>query len=218
MIFSRLRLKISWTSIAKVFGSAVVIFSFLTLLGGTYFVGVIQGYKLGRSDSAGYFASIISQLASYTPLVPKKETVFVYVSPTSEPRQTTTFPQSVSWGGPELWAAVNKRRIEFGVNPLVQRDELCTIASIRLNEQLELGRLDNHEGFTEMKERRPDLAWIFEKYSTLAEFLAQGGKSASETVSLWENTLGHKKLLTGGEFVWGCIYAQDTFAVAITAY
>ncbi len=99
-----------------------------------------------------------------------------------------------------------------------QRDELCTISSIRLNELLELEKLDAHEGFTNLEERRPDLAWIFEKYSTIAEFLAQGGDTPQETVSLWENTLGHKKLLTGGEYVWGCIYAQNSFAVAITAF
>jgi uncharacterized protein YkwD len=62
------------------------------------------------------------------------------------------------------------------------------------------------------------LKWIFEKYSVVAEFLAMGGDSPQETVSLWDNTLGHKKLLDGGEYVWGCIYAQSTFAVAITAY
>jgi len=124
----------------------------------------------------------------------------------------------VSWGGPELWAAVNKRRTELGVNPLSQKDELCTIASIRLNELLDLGKLDGHVGFSNLEERRADLKWIFDKYSNMAEFLAVGGKTPEETVSLWENTLGHKKLLTGGEYVWGCIYAQNTFAVAITAF
>ena len=69
-----------------------------------------------------------------------------------------------------------------------------------------------------MAERRPDLKWIFDKYSTIAEFLAYGGLTPSETVGLWDNTLGHKKLLNGGEFVWGCVYAQNTFAVAISAY
>lgn len=209
------KLKIAWRLIAKVFASASAIFFLFLLLGGVYFVGVLQGYKLGQADIEGRIASIIEQLSllSASPLGSEE-----IPSPTQIPAPKKTTPQSISWGGPELWAAVNKRRTEFGVNPLNQRDELCTIASIRLNEQLEKGTLDNHEGFTNLKDRRPDLAWIFEKYSTIAEFLAQGGDTASETVALWENTLGHKKLLTGGEFVWGCIYAQNTFAVAITAY
>jgi len=138
--------------------------------------------------------------------------------PSQTPTPTITKVKK-SWGGPELWEEVNKKRqLVYGVNPLIQRDELCTIASIRLNELLEIGKLDGHEGFTKLKEKRPELSWIFERYSTIAEFLAQGGETASETVSMWENTLGHKKLLSGGEFVWGCIYAQNTFAVAIAAY
>ena len=123
-----------------------------------------------------------------------------------------------TWGGPQLWEAVNKRRQELGVNPLQNREELCTIAAIRLNDLLELGKLDGHEGFSNFQDRRKDLVWILDKYGTVAEFLAYGGQTAQETVSLWENTMGHKKLLSGGEYVWGCIYAQNTFAVAIAAY
>ena len=123
----------------------------------------------------------------------------------------------ITWTGPELWEAVNERRTQLGVNPLGQKDELCTIASIRLNELLELGKLDGHEGFSALPEKREDLAWIFDKYN-LSEILLSGAQTPRDAVSLWENTLGHKKLLTGGEYVWGCIYAQNSFAVAITAY
>lgn len=122
-----------------------------------------------------------------------------------------------TWGGPELWEAVNKKRQENGVNPLDSKAEICTIAAIRLNELLSLGSLDGHEGFSNMPENRPDLRPIFEKYN-LTEFLVSGAQDPAEAVSSWENTLGHKKLLTGGEYVWGCIYAQSGFAVAITAY
>ncbi len=121
-----------------------------------------------------------------------------------------------TWGGPELWAAVNKRRVEMGVNPLSQREELCTIASIRLNELLELGKLDNHAGFEPLL-NRPDLAWIHQKYN-IAEFLVYGYSTPAESVAAWENTLGHRELLAGGQYVWGCVYAQDTFGVAIAAY
>lgn len=126
--------------------------------------------------------------------------------------------KKISWTGPELWAAVNKRRVEFGVNPLNNASELCTIAAIRLNDLLDLGKLDGHEGFGKMPENREDLKWIFEKYNSVSEFLLSGAETTSQAVSMWENTLGHKKLLDGGEYVWGCIYAQEGFAVAITAY
>lgn len=122
----------------------------------------------------------------------------------------------VTWGGPELWAAVNKRRQELGVNPLNQKEELCTIASIRLNQLLELGKLDGHAGF-EPTLNRPDLVWIKGKYN-LSEFLVVGYPTPQDTVAAWEHTLGHKELLSGGQYVWGCVYSQDTFGVAIAAY
>ncbi len=128
----------------------------------------------------------------------------------------TIVKQKITWGGPELWEAVNKRRVEFGVNKLNKKDELCTIASIRLNQLLELNKLDGHAGFKPVLDRS-DLKWISEKYN-ISEFLAQGYSTPEETVSGWENTLGHRGLLTGGEYVWGCVYAQNSFAVAISAY
>ncbi len=128
----------------------------------------------------------------------------------------TTAKQKITWGGPELWEAVNKRRVEFGVNKLSRKDELCTIASIRLNQLLELGKLDGHAGFKPVLDRS-DLKWISEKYN-ISEFLAQGYSTPEETVKGWENTLGHRGLLTGGEYVWGCVYSQNSFAVAISAY
>jgi hypothetical protein len=126
--------------------------------------------------------------------------------------------RNVDWGGPQVWEAVNSRRSQLGVNPLDLRTDLCTIASIRLNDLLDLGSLDGHEGFSNFKERRPDLAYIFENYSSVAEFLAAGTSTPEETVSMWENTLGHSQLLKGGEYVWGCIYSQNSFSVAITAF
>lgn len=132
------------------------------------------------------------------------------------PRKIIPVPKKIVWGGPELWEAVNKRRVELGVNPLSKRDELCTIASIRLNQLLELGKLDGHAGFVAVLERS-DLKWISEKYN-ISEYLAAGYQSPQETVSGWEGTLGHKSLLGGGEYVWGCIYAQNGYAVAMAAY
>jgi uncharacterized protein YkwD len=129
---------------------------------------------------------------------------------------TPTVAQKVTWGGIELWAEINKRRVEMGVNPLKQLDALCTLASIRLNQLLELGKLDGHAGFVPLLQR-DDLKWISEKYN-VSEYLIQGYKTPTEAVAAWENTLGHKSLLSGGEYVWGCVYAQNTFGVAITAY
>ena len=208
---------LSWKSTAKTilktFLAAFIFVLFLITFVGIYFVGVVNGYKMGQKETESQFSTIIDSLIEKSSITPT-----TMPQPTLTPASKETRQVPVTWGGPQLWEAVNKERQKNGVNPLSSRAELCTIASIRLNELLEMGKLDNHEGFSNLKERRPDLAWIFEKYSVLAEFLAFGGHTPEETVSLWENTLGHKKLLTGGEYVWGCIYAQNTFAVAITAY
>lgn len=152
-----------------------------------------------------------------------QKTNLIYVMLGSEIKKTSVkaapvVKQSVEvkWGGPELWEKVNARRVESGVGKLNRKDELCTIASIRLNQLLELNKLDGHAGFQPVL-NRSDLKWISEKYN-ISEYLAQGFSSAAETVSGWENTLGHKSLLTGGEYVWGCVYAQNSFVVAIAAY
>lgn len=211
------KFKPAFEIVAKVY---LGIFTWMLLLGivaGSYVLGFLNGQYQGqlevKSAYQSYVSSMVNKIAdAMHPSVTPVQTLGTDVN------QMFTPVPIMKWGGPDLWEEVNKRRIELGVNPLNQKDNLCTIASIRLNEQLELGKLDAHEGFTTMTERRPDLAYIFEDYSTVAEFLATGGETAKETVSLWENSLGHKKIVTGGEYVWGCIYAQDTFAVAIAAF
>jgi uncharacterized protein YkwD len=204
-------------NIVKVIATSTFIVVFFIILYWLYRYSYFSGYREGQIKAQETFNAFLDEIASQEVSLPAVITNPSF-EPTKVPPTKTTLPPSVSWGGPELWEAVNKERQENGVNPLDQRDELCTIASIRLNELLALGSLDNHEGFSNMTERRPDLVWIFEKYSTVAEFLAMGGASAGETVSMWENTLGHSKLLTAGEYVWGCIYAQNSIAVAITAF
>lgn len=211
------KINIPWEKIIKVFLSSIAVIFFAALSAGTYILGFTNGYNSGISYVVDTLTAIRIEEVDLTPT--PQVTVIPTLIPTPVARTTPRVVSlRASWGGPELWLEVNIKRQDYGVNPLIQRDELCTIASIRLNELLEMGKLDGHEGFSKLSERRPDLEWIFEKYSVIAEFLAMGGESSQETVSLWNNTLGHKKLLEGGEYVWGCVYAQNTFAVAITAY
>jgi len=201
--------------VMKTFLAVFTLVLFLGSLMGVYFLGMVNGYKLGAEDTEVEISKLVDEFIKQQEFLPRQ------VLPTSTPVPTRIPTKTVTetvWGGPELWEAVNKRRQEFGVNPLSQRNELCTIASIRLNELLDLGDLDNHEGFSRLQEEREDIKEIFSKYSTVAEFLALGGQSAEQTVSMWENTLGHRLLLTGGEYVWGCIYSQGSYAVAITAF
>jgi uncharacterized protein YkwD len=202
-----------------------VIVIFICSNASVYLYGFYQGYNQASVETGkdmailkvnleNLFTSELSKMANKPTPTPKTVVIEKTVIPATPAPVTYS---EVNWGGPELWDAVNTERQRFGVNPLSSKSEFCTIASIRLNELLQLGQLDGHEGFSNLAERRPDLAYIFEKYN-ISEFLVQGATSAQEAVSLWENTLGHRKLLDGGEYVWGCIYAQNSFGVAIAAY
>jgi uncharacterized protein YkwD len=199
---------------ARILSGLVIIIGSLVVILTAFLVGYIKGYSFGKTNQQAMDQKSLAQVVSATTRpaatpIPSSlsKTIVVYVTPQPTP----------SWGGPQLWDAVNKRRIELGVNPLQVKEEVCTIASIRLNQLLALGKLDAHAGFANMPQDRPDLKWIFDKYN-LSEFLVSGASSPTEAVSLWENTLGHKELLTGGQYVWGCIYAQNGFGVAIAAY
>lgn len=195
----------------KIFSIFFFIFLALSIYISGFKLGEIFGFKKAQEEMLSLNkVTSVEDSQSYKE-IPK-------ITPAPLPVKTDVAkPKIPDWTGPELWEAVNKARVENGVNPLKQADELCTIASIRLNELLELGKLDGHEGFSNLPERRSDLKWIFEKYN-ISEFLIVGATSPQDAVSSWLNTLGHKKLLTGGEYVWGCTYAQNSFGVAIAAY
>lgn len=204
-------MKINWRIIFDVFYNIFTVFLIVSLIVLAYFIGFKSGELFGVNKVREELARLEENVSSKeiarqapTPIIVK----------TSAP---VAKPKIPNWTGPQLWEEVNKSRVEHGVNPLKQKDELCTIASIRLNELLELGKLDGHEGFSSLPDRRPDLKWIYEKY-TIAEFLIAGASSAKDAVNSWLDTLGHSKLLTGGEYVWGCTYAQNGFGVAIAAY
>jgi hypothetical protein len=199
-------MKLKLEKTAKVLSVAILGISLVVVVVTVFLVGFIKGYAFGRNDQLTLDQKSLSQVVSATSR-PVTEKV-VYVTP--KPLAKTT------WGGPQLWEAVNKRRVELGVNPLSVKDEVCTIASIRLNELLALGQLDGHAGFSKLAERA-DIKPTFEKYN-LSEFLVSGATSPQDAVGLWENTLGHKELLNGGQYVWGCVYAQNGFGVAIAAY
>ncbi len=204
-------MKINWRIIFEVFYNIFTVFLIVFLIVLAYFLGFKSGEIFGANKLREQFVRLEENVSS-------KEIARQTPTPLSVKTPVPTArPRIINWTGPQLWEEVNKARVAHGVGPLKQKDELCTIASIRLNELLELGKLDGHEGFSTLPERRPDLKWIYEQY-TIAEFLIAGATSAKDAVDSWLDTLGHSKLLTGGEYVWGCTYAQNGFGVAIAAY
>ncbi len=184
---------------------SIIVFVVVTLT--AFLIGYVRGYNFGQLDATNAFQKYLDNKVSST------------TQPAATVLPVRKLPSATksTWGGPQLWENVNKRRIEFGVNPLKVKEELCTIAAIRLNQLLDLDKLDGHEGFSKLPTERPDLKWIFEKYN-ISEFLVSGATSPQNAVDLWENTLGHKLLLSGGEYSLGCVYAQNGFGVAIAAY
>lgn len=193
---------------AKFLNTILITFTAIVVSGTIFLCGYQSGYKVGQINQKN-LETVKTSATSSPNINTDSKTKIVYVTP-------KPVTQS-NWGGPQLWEAVNKRRVQLGVGTLSIKEEVCTISSIRLNQLLELGKLDGHAGFSKLQEDRQDLKWIFDKYN-LSEFLVSGATSAQNAVDLWENTLGHKELLSGGQYVWGCIYAQNGFGVAITAY
>lgn len=133
---------------------------------------------------------------------------------------TSTTPSSPSnnsyYSGTQLWSEVQKYRREHGVPEFKQDNLLCTISSIRLNQLLELGRLDNHDGFEPLVDRfRSDGSLT---HTNIGENLLAGYSTPQEAVSAWDNSPGHQALLKDGAYVFACTSANHGYAVLIAAF
>ncbi len=130
----------------------------------------------------------------------------------SAPTQAST--RAPTYTGEDLWSAVQTYRRAHGLPEFQQSNQLCTVASIRVNEQLALGRLDNHDGF----DARADQ--FFEDnptWTSINENLAAGYETAVQAVEWgWDQSLGHKALIQSREFPYACTAANAGFAVLIT--
>lgn len=170
-----------------------------------YLYGTAKTLKLAQESQNQFINQNNKELSTPTPTP----------TPTSAPKTQKSTQFRPDYTGPELWEAVNNARITHGVSPLKQKDILCTIAAIRLNQIRELGKLDNHDGFDPVVDKYQDSPGM---PNNVSEFLISGYPTPDQAVEGWLNTLGHKKLITGGEYVWGCIYAANGFAVATTGF
>lgn len=138
---------------------------------------------------------------------------------TITPSRVPTPKPVVHFTGPQLFDAVNQKRREYGVNPLGHNDDLCSLASFRLNQLLPANSLDNHKGFVDLaNDPNSPFAWLFDKYN-IAEFLVLiPDGPAQDAVAAWDDTLGHRILLNGGQYTIGCTYAQRGIGVALAGY
>jgi uncharacterized protein YkwD len=159
------------------------------------------------------YEGVISQLNQQLAKTQKQLTGMVNSSqPTNPPVKLT----GENFTGEELWEAVNRYRREHGVPELKLQGSLCELASKRLGELIELGGLDNHEGFEKYFE---DHSVDSLEVTNVAENLASGYSGAWETVMGWDSSPAHKKfLLADGAYVWGCAAANRGLAVLIAGY
>lgn len=179
-------------------------------------------FLFGRMNGLEEVSPIQGFIPTPTPTFVPTFASILTPTPTSISTPTSTHQpvyRVVSWGGPELWEAVNKKRIEYGVGVLGKNDLLCSIASFRLNQLLVRGSLDNHAGFNELWQNKDSqFYWIFQKYTIWEYMVYVPSGTAAQAVNTWDNTLGHRTLLRGGEYTIGCTYAQNGFGVAVVGY
>lgn len=145
--------------------------------------------------------------------------VIVLASP-----QNKTFNQNPSpitptpdyYTGVELWQEIQKYRREHGVPEFKQDNTLCTIASIRVNQLIELGKLDDHQGFNPLIQEYKQQGRI--RFNQVAENILYGYPTAQAAIQAWDSSLGHQALMQDGSYVWACAAANHGFAVLIAAF
>jgi len=128
--------------------------------------------------------------------------------------QTTSGTRKPTFTGQDLWLAVQNYRRAQQLPIFEQSNELCTVASIRVNELLELGKLDNHDGFDaradQFFERNPG-------WTSINENIASGYETAVQVVEWgWDQSLGHQALIKSREFPKACAAANSGFSVLVT--
>lgn len=157
---------------------------------------------------------------------PQLLSVLVLASPqTSKTNPTTQKTKSSSsatptptsyYTGTQLWQEIQAYRRQHGVPEFQQDNVLCTIASIRVNQLLELGKLDDHNGFEPLINQYRDKGYL--THTNIAENILSGYPTASAAVAGWDSSLGHQALLKDGSYVYGCAAANSGFAVLIAAF
>lgn len=118
--------------------------------------------------------------------------------------------------GVELWDQIQKYRKSKGVPEFRQDNTLCTLTSIRVNQLINLGKLDDHRGFEPLVDEYRSSGKI--EFGNLGENILMGYPTAAEAVKAWDSSLGHKALMIDGSYVWACASANHGFAVLIAAY
>jgi uncharacterized protein YkwD len=161
-----------------------------------------------------------SQIGAATVSLPNTSDTYYMVVVIAQPAsRSRTAPQPTRpayYTGVELWEQIQRYRVEHGVGEFIQDNVLCTIASIRVNQLIELGRLDNHEGFEPLVTEYQESGRL--PHGNVAENILWGYLTPQEAVAGWDGSLGHQALMRDGSYVWGCAAANAGYAVLVAAY
>ena len=112
----------------------------------------------------------------------------------------------------ELFIAINQYRASHSLPQLQKHQTLCNIAQTRANQFLELGKLDNHEGFKPLAESQKD-------FDNMSEII-QGGVQPNLAVHVvewgWGRSLtGHREAMLEPKWSSGCGGVAGYFSVFI---
>lgn len=128
----------------------------------------------------------------------------------STTQKTTSIPtQNFEYTGEDVFNKVNEYRRSSNVGEISLDPNLCYLASFRLSQLLNLGKLDSHKGFIDF-----DPANKF-KYEQVGEDLAYGYRTAKEVVDAWVKSPGHNLILKDPVNTIGCVAANRGFSVLI---
>ncbi len=114
-----------------------------------------------------------------------------------------------------LWTQVQEYRTQHGVAQFTQDNTLCEMATIRLNQLIQLGRLD-HEGFQPLVNQFRESNSL--KYNHVGENLLSGYNTPTEQLAAWDGSPTHQALLRDGAYTFACIATSHGFAVLIVAF
>lgn len=112
-----------------------------------------------------------------------------------------------NYSGDDIFKLVNDYRRQANVGDLSPDPNLCFLASLRLSQLLELGRLDSHQGFIDFNPTEKF------KYQRVGENLAAGYATAQEVVEAWEKSPGHNLTLKDPVNSLGCVASNRGFSV-----
>jgi len=142
--------------------------------------------------------------------------VIILAQPTTNTPAPTITTTPTYYTGVDLWQEIQLYRRQHGVPEFKQDNTLCTIASIRVNQLLELDKLDDHQGFSPLVEQFRDSGQL--THHNVAENILSGYLTAADAVAGWDSSLGHRSLMQDGSYIYACAAANYGFGVLVAAY